>query len=59
MAKRYRLLAADRQFYLSNSPGTLGGNSRMKIYGRLDCASAQRAIARGNTYQPHRVFFAD
>ena len=31
----------------------------MKIYGRLDCPSAMRAIASGNTYQKHRVFFAD
>lgn len=31
----------------------------MKIYGRLDCESAKRAVAAGNTYQKHRVFFAD
>jgi methylphosphotriester-DNA--protein-cysteine methyltransferase len=36
-----------------------GGNARMKIYGRLDCPSALRAIARGPTYVRHRVFFAD
>lgn len=38
--------------------GTLGGNRRLRIYGRLDCPSALRAIARGG-YVRHRVFFAD
>ena len=59
MSKIFRLLAADRQFYASTTPGSLAGNARMKIYGRLDCSSANRAVARGNTYQKHRVFFAD
>jgi methylphosphotriester-DNA--protein-cysteine methyltransferase len=59
MSKIFRLLAADRQFYASSTPGSLGGNRRMNIYGRLDCSSAKRAVARGNTYQKHRVFFAD
>ena len=59
MSKLFRLLAADRQFYVSSTPGSLGGNSRMKIYGRLDCSSANRAIGSGNTYQKRRVFFAD
>jgi methylphosphotriester-DNA--protein-cysteine methyltransferase len=31
----------------------------MKVYGRLDCSSANRAVAAGKTYQKHRVFFAD
>lgn len=55
----YRLLGADRQTHLSATPGALGGNGRMKIYGQLNCASAARAIASGDTYQKHRVFFAD
>jgi hypothetical protein len=59
MSKIFRLLAADRQFYASSTPGSFGGNSRMNIYGRLDCSSARRAVARGSTYQKHRVFFAD
>jgi methylphosphotriester-DNA--protein-cysteine methyltransferase len=42
----------------SELPGTLGGNRRLKIYGRLDCPSALRWIARGH-YVRHRVFFAD
>ncbi len=39
-------------------PGTLGGHRRTKIYGRLDCPGAARAIARGG-YVASRVFFAD
>ncbi|HTO89234.1 MAG TPA: Ada metal-binding domain-containing protein [Thermoanaerobaculia bacterium] len=35
----------------------LGGNRRLKIYGRLDCSSAIRALRRG--YARHRVFFRD
>jgi len=42
----------------SAEPGTLGGHRRTRIYGRLDCPSALRAIARGG-YVAHRVFFAD
>lgn len=38
--------------------GTLGGHRRSRIYGRLDCPSALRAIARGG-YMRDRVFFAD
>lgn len=56
--KRYTLLGADGQPYLSDVPGTLGGNRRGKIYGRLDCPSALRAIRQGG-YAEHRVFFLD
>ncbi len=45
--------------YESDVPGTLGGHRRSKIYGRLDCAGAARAIARGGPYPTHRVFFRD
>jgi len=38
------------------APGTLGGHRRARIYGRLDCAAARRAIERGG-YVRHRVFF--
>jgi methylphosphotriester-DNA--protein-cysteine methyltransferase len=38
--------------------GTLGGHRGTKIYGRLDCPSALRAIARGG-YVSQRVFFLD
>jgi methylphosphotriester-DNA--protein-cysteine methyltransferase len=39
--------------------GTLGGNRRSRIYGRLDCPSALRALARGGPYVRYRVFFTD
>jgi len=44
--------------YFSAERGTLGGHRRSKIFGRLNCPSALRAIARGG-YVQHRVFFAD
>jgi methylphosphotriester-DNA--protein-cysteine methyltransferase len=55
---RYRLIGSDGAPYLSTRPGTLGGHRTSRIYGRLDCASARRAIAKGG-YVTHRVFFAD
>ncbi|MFD4599226.1 Ada metal-binding domain-containing protein [Streptomyces sp. NPDC058464] len=54
----YTLLGPDGQPYPSPTPGTLGGHRRGRLYGRLDCPSALRAIARGH-YVGHRVFFAD
>ena len=54
----YTLTGADGCLYPSPSPGRYGGHRRGKLYGRLDCPSALRALARGN-YRPHRVFFAD
>ena len=56
--KLYRLVGADGGEILSSVPGTLGGHRRSKVYGRLDCPSALRWIARGH-YVRHRVFFAD
>jgi hypothetical protein len=54
----YTLLGADRRPYQSAVPGQFGGHRRSKIYGRLDCPGARRAIARGG-YVANRVFFAD
>lgn len=54
----YRLVGAGGQEVRSPAPGTLGGHRRSKVYGRLDCPSALRWIARGH-YVRHRVFFAD
>ena len=53
----YRLTQADGSNAESDTPGLLGGNRRLKIYGRLDCPSALRALPRG--YAKRRVFFAD
>ena len=55
--KQYRLIGADGKETLSAVPGTLGGNRRRRLYGRLDCRSAVGALATG--YAKHRVFFAD
>jgi methylphosphotriester-DNA--protein-cysteine methyltransferase len=54
----YTLLGADGRPYESDAEGPWGGHSGTRIYGRLDCPSALRAIARGG-YVRHRVFFAD
>lgn len=56
--KRYTLIGRDGWPYASGTPGTLGGHRRGRVYGRLDCAGALRAIARGG-YVRDRVFFAD
>ncbi|MEE6168125.1 MULTISPECIES: Ada metal-binding domain-containing protein [Mycobacteriaceae] len=56
--RSYTLLGADGRPYRSAVPGTLGGYRRGRIYGRLDCPSALRALAAGG-YVAHRVFFAD
>ncbi|HET9648131.1 MAG TPA: Ada metal-binding domain-containing protein [Microlunatus sp.] len=54
----WTLVGADGRTYVSGSPGSVGGHRRTRIYGRMDCPSATRALARGG-YAEHRVFFAD
>jgi hypothetical protein len=56
--RTYRLVGADGQPYRSAEPGTLGGNARGKVYGRLDCATALYHVRNGG-YVQHRVFFRD
>ena len=51
-------LGPDRRSYNSVLPGILGGHRGTRIYGRLDCPAALRAIARGG-YVRNRVFFRD
>ncbi|MEU1547706.1 Ada metal-binding domain-containing protein [Nocardia sp. NPDC005745] len=53
----YKLLGGDGRAYPSAVPGRYGGHRRSRIYGRLDCPSALRALGRGG-YRRHRVFFA-
>ncbi len=55
--KQYKLLSSTGEFYLSDTPGLLGGNSKARIYGHLDCSAANRALLAG--YARHRVFFAN
>ena len=56
--KTYTLLGADGVPYTSAEPGLLGGHSRTRVYGRLDCPVALSLLRRGFTPR-HRVFFAD
>ena len=56
--KSYTLLGVDGKPYQSSTPGLLGGHKKLKIYGRLDCPSALRYIAKGQ-YVKNRVFFKD
>lgn len=56
--KKYRLLGSNGLNNLSETPGTIGGNSKLKIYGRLDCPSALRYLEKGQ-YAKHRIFFAN
>lgn len=59
--KLYKLIGADGKEYLSAKKGSLGGNGRAKIYGRLDCPAALRALRHPakDVYISSRVFFAD
>jgi methylphosphotriester-DNA--protein-cysteine methyltransferase len=57
-ARTYTLLGSGGQPYQSATPGALSGHRRARVYGRLDCRAALRAIARGQ-YVRNRVFFAD
>ena len=54
--KMYKLTDENGEEYLSSIPGALGGNKRLKIYGRLDCPSANMWIQKGY-YVKDRVFF--
>jgi hypothetical protein len=56
--KVYKLLGADGRTVESLEPGQLGGHSGLKIYGRLDCWSANAHVRKG-TYAASRVFFKD
>ena len=59
--KMYKLMDENGQEYLSPEKGALGGNGKGKIYGRMDCPSAN-ATLRGKyreAYISHRVFFKD
>jgi hypothetical protein len=57
-SRTWLLVGADGRTFRSPSPGTLGGHRRSRIFGRLDCPSARRALDRGG-YVRQRVFFAD
>jgi len=54
----YVLIGRDGRPYESRLPGALGGHRGNRVYSRLDCAGAERWIAKGH-YVRQRVFFAD
>jgi len=54
----YILTGSDGRPHESSVPGSFGGYRASRVYGRLDCTSALRALDRGG-YVPQRVFFAD
>jgi hypothetical protein len=54
----FTLTGADGKPFQSKTPGSLGGHRGTHVYGRLDCRTALRAIARGG-YVQNRVFFRD
>lgn len=54
-SKLYKLTNSDGKLAYSWTPGIIGGNSRSKIWGNLDCSAA---LAAGETYAAVRVFFA-
>lgn len=56
--KPYILTDKNKRQYLSAKPGALGGHRKLKIYGRLDCPSANRYVKKGQ-YVRNRVFFED
>ena len=55
-ASPYFLTDPSGKQFLSAKPGELGGHNTLKIYGRLECPSAARYLAKGQ-YAQHRVFF--
>lgn len=56
--KTFTLIGEDKQPYMSKTPGIYGGHRKTKVYGRMDCPSAIRALNKGG-YVKNRVFFAD
>ena len=53
--KDYKILTLEG-ITLSKIPGTLGGNKKLKIYGKLDCKSALNWVKKGY-YANNRIFF--
>lgn len=53
--KNYRVLCKEGMI-LTKIPGILGGNKKLKIYGKLDCKCALNWIKKGY-YVDNRVFF--
>jgi methylphosphotriester-DNA--protein-cysteine methyltransferase len=56
MGRTWNLTGPDGKPFAHGGPGTFGGHRGSRVYGRLDCRAALRAIARGG-YTKQRVFF--
>jgi hypothetical protein len=56
--RTWRLVGPAGTVRESSTRGTLGGHRKTRVYGRMECPTALRALARGG-YRAHRVFFAD
>ena len=56
MRRSWTLQRPDGKPFASTRRGALGGHRKSRLYGRLDCPAALRAIARGG-YAANRVFF--
>lgn len=54
----WTLIGPDAKSFQSAVVGAFGGHRRGKVYGRLDCRAALKALGRGG-YAKHRVFFLD
>ena len=52
----YLLTNEKNKQYLSAVLVTIGGHKKLKIYGRLECPSAKKHLAKGQ-YAKNRVFF--
>lgn len=54
----YMLTDESGHQFQSKVKGEFGGHNKLKIYGRMNCPSANRYVQAGK-YVQHRVFFAD
>lgn len=59
--KLYTLIGRDGKPFLSSEKGEFGGNRSTKVYGRMDCPAALRALSLDSrdVYIKNRVFFPD
>ena len=58
VSRLYKLINGRGKEYWSRTPGTFAGHRKLKIYGKLDCPSANRYLSKGQNAE-HRVFFED
>lgn len=54
-SKEYKLVDENGKMFYSKIPGTIDGNKKLKIYGKLDCPNVLKWINKGY-YINNRVF---